>query len=671
VDSALNRYGFLDEEGIKKYGADNLKIDALLPDFKFDIESGEASFKAAKNEDWIGFGDVNREHMFHRGNKVTCQVRNVESYISVPLFISTRGYAVLVNSTHNVEFDVCAAKKTRFSWRDHSGKIDFYLFNGGSFKENIRLYSQLTGRPELPPEWAFGLWYICREQANDYEAVNDALNFRREEIPCDVIGLEPGWMEKKYDLSPEKKWHAERFPIPGWCPNGPHNFIDTIKRMGFHFELWECNEYDLSYEEERRLGKSCKEANESDAHYHEDGEVDEHFSWPRYSDSITKKEEAWFEHHKKFMDQGVDFFKQDGAYQVCSHPDRVWGNGMLDDEMHNFYPLLYSRQMKEGISEYTEKRPVVFTVAGWTGFQSHCGTWTGDVGGRLGTLASMLNTSVFSHNWVTNDMEVMQAEGIHFGYLQPWSQINSWTYFRMPWIQGEKLCEMHKYYSRLRSRLIPYIYSWARKTSEEGIPLLMRPLQIEFEKDANCRDILHEYLLGRDILVSIYKKEVYLPHGKWKNFWTGKVYEGGNTYKINWPKNRGGNIFIREGAVIPLGPVMQYRKEKPLDEIELLLFPSEKQSNFTLYEDDGVSFDYQKGIYAVTSISVVKKQKNIHIKIEKPEGGYRKVPKKRSWKFSLALDFHPEKVLLNDKEIKEKSQPQKGECVFEIFSPSC
>ena len=102
----------------------------------------------------------------------------------------------------------------------------------------------------------FGLWYICRTQADDYEAVNDALNFRKEEIPCDVIGLEPGWMAKDYDLSITKSWNPDKFPIPAWSKNGPYNFIDAIKRMGFHFELWECNEYDLAYEEERRLGKN-------------------------------------------------------------------------------------------------------------------------------------------------------------------------------------------------------------------------------------------------------------------------------------------------------------------------------------------------------------------------------------------------------------------------------
>ena len=190
-NSALNRYSFLNEKNVKKIKLENFDIDRFLPEFQID-EYGKASFAASETEDWIGFGDVCRDRMFHRGYMVDCWVKNIHSYIPVPCFMSTKGYAVLVNSTHRVEFDVCCSRKDRFSWRDYSGKIEFYLFNGGSFKANIALYTQLTGKPELPPEWAFGLWYICRTQANDYEAVNDALNFRREGIPCDIIGLEPG-----------------------------------------------------------------------------------------------------------------------------------------------------------------------------------------------------------------------------------------------------------------------------------------------------------------------------------------------------------------------------------------------------------------------------------------------------------------------------------------------
>lgn len=644
--SALNRYGFIASEASPAPAG--FQLEKFLPGFQIDGNSG--SFQAEAGEDWIGFGDITRTRMYHRGHKFDCWVRNVKSYVPVPFFLSTRGYAVLVNSTHRVEFDMAASQPETVRWMDHSGRLDFYLFTGGSFLANIRLYTQLTGKPQLPPEWAFGLWYICRTQANDYEAVNDALNFRREGIPCDVIGLEPGWMETNYDASTEKKWSQERFPIPSWCPNGPHNFINAIKRMGFHFELWECNEYDLLYEEERRLKRQVDETVAATGNFQDGAEADEHFSLPRFADTITKKGESWFEHHKKFIDQGADFFKQDGAYQVNEHPDRVWGGKMLDGEMHNLYPLLFARQMYEGFQSYTSRRPVVFTVSGWTGFQAWAGTWSGDTGGRLETLGGMLNTAVMSHNWQTNDMEVMQPEGIHFGYLQPWSQINSWTYFRMPWIQGDKLLEMHKFYSRFRSRLIPYLYSWAYQTTVKGLPLLLRPLQIEFENDPACRDIMHEYLLGRDLLVSIYKKETRLPAGRWKNFWTGELYDGNQNLTLEWPEERGGNLFVREGAIIPFGPLMQYRKEKPVDEIELLLFPGPDESVFELYDDDGVSFDHRQGKFALTRIACRRDGAAVIGEVAAAAGEYP-VPANRSWVLKITLPAAPHRVTVDGQDV--------------------
>lgn len=646
LGSALNRYGFLHEK--ERLPVDPSEIPGLGELIrKIEIAAvplgSRVSLNVQPEDDWIGFGDVARDRMYHRGYEIDCWVKNVKSYVPVPFFISTAGYAVLVNSTHRIAFDMAVAAEDRVSWTDQSGRVDFYVFMGGSLKENIRLYTRLTGRPALPPEWAFGLWYICREQANDYEMVNDATRFRSEGIPCDVIGLEPGWMAKKYDLSPDKSWNPDRFPIPKWCPNGPHNFIDAVRRMGYHVELWECNEYDLSYEEERRRGAHVDGTVEDAGNFQDGAEVDQHFSWPRFADQLTRRNEAWFEHHKKFIDQGVDFFKQDGSYQVCEHPDRVWGNGMLDREMHNLYPLLYARQMAEGIREYTGRRPVIFTVAGWTGFQAFSGTWAGDTGGRLATLGGMLNTAVMGHNWQTNDMEVMQPEGIHFGYLLPWSQINSWTYFRMPWVQGDKLQDMHRFYACLRARLIPYIYTWAYETSRQGLPLLQRPLQLEYENDPACRGIMNQFLLGRDLLVTIYSDQVHLPPGQWKDFWTGTVYEGNQTLTFNWPEGRGGGLFVREGAIIPFGPLVQYRGQKPLDDMEIYFFPCRGRSSFELYEDDGVSEEYRNGQFNRTQIQIQCDGRVISGQVQVTCNPLP-IPQNRNWTLTIALENQPKTV---------------------------
>lgn len=679
-DTGLNRYGFIaepsgDGPSVKvvendggfmaetpkihvkfTYGARELVVTDKVSDkvvlhqvgIEFDQGEAMARFKAAPKEDWVGFGDQTRERLYHRGHRADLWIRNVKSYIPVSFFMSTLGAGVLVNTTHHIVFDMCRSDPSHFTWRDRRGVVDYYVFVGGDFKELLDKYTDLTGKPKLPPDWSFGLWYICRTQANDYEVVNDAVNFRREEIPCDVIGLEPGWMEQFYDYSVDKTWSKERFPIPSYAWKGPHNFFNALKRMGFHLELWLCNQYDLSYEAERRVGAGQQAAAEkgSAGSFQIGAEVDEHFAHANYMDKITKRDEPWFEHLKKFVDQGVDFFKQDGSLQVNEHPDRLYGNGMLDREMHNLYPLLYSRQMYEGFEEYTNRRPLVFTVAGWAGFQAWCGTWTGDTGGRLGTLGSMLNTSLVGHSWVTNDMEVVQKEGIHFGYLQPWSQINSWNYFRMPWVQGTEILEMHQYYSRLRARLIPYLYAWAYQSTESAVPLL-RPLTLEFQDDLKCREIMHQYLLGRDLLVVIYEPKAYFPAGRWKDYWTGEIVEGGQEKTIKWPEDRGGGLFVRSGGIVPHGPLMPYRGERPFDEIMLYVFPDTEESSMDFYEDDGISLEHRKGKFAITPISTRGTSSQTVVKVGETQGSFEGQVEHRTWSFTVAVDFVPSSVKAN------------------------
>ena len=699
TDTGLNRYGFIaapggaeivamacEEEGnaILRTEALEVTVDAAAGSIRVLSSTGEevlhhvssafstagatARFKAAADEDWVGFGDQTRDRLFHRGHVADCHVRNVKSYIPVPFFMSTRNVGVSVNTTHRIVFDMCRSDPDYVEWRDGRGTVDYYVMVGDSFRDLLDAYTALTGRPKLPPLWSFGLWYICRTQANDCETVNDALNFRREGIPCDVLGLEPGWMEKNYDASLNKEWSKDRFPIPSYCRNGPHNFFNAIQRMGFHMELWLCCDYDLSHEEDRRVGLRAEDgdAEENAAFFQQDAEVDLHFSSPRYADQITRIEEAWFRHLEKFVDQGIDFFKQDGAYQVLDHPDRCWGNGMPDREMHNIYPLFYARQMLQGFEEHTGRRGLTFTPCGWTGFQAWAGTWTGDTGGRLPTLGAMLNTAMVGHSWATNDMEVMEKEGIHFGYLLPWSQINSWNYFRMPWVQGEELCAMHRDYSCLRARLIPYIYSWARVATETGFPL-MAPLVLEFQNDPNCRGLLHQFMLGRDLMVTIYNRDAYLPEGTWKDFWTGDVLEGGREVALDWPENRGGGLLLRPGAIVPFGPVRQYRNEGPMDEIQLYIVPDESGREFELYEDDGVSLAHRDGQFALTRICAVKAAEGVRVAVADTEGTYDGQVENRTWGFRIALEEAPSQVRINGQDVGEEDScfdASRGELVI-------
>ena len=248
-----------------------------------------------------------------------------------------------------------------------------------------------------------------------------------------LVGLEPGWMERNYDYSTQKKWHPERFYIPYWGPKGPHTFLGAAERLGFKMSLWLCCDYDLSFEEERRAGGSVEKTAETKGFHPDDFERDEHFGHGAVRmDKLTKPEEPWFEHLKAFVDQGVSAFKMDGSLQVNEHPDRRWGNGMDDEEMHNLYPTLLNKQMSLGFQEHTGRRAMIYSSGGYAGIQRYAATWAGDTGGGPKSLVSILNHGLSGHSNASCDMEVFSPEGIHFGFLQPWSQVCSWAYWRHP-----------------------------------------------------------------------------------------------------------------------------------------------------------------------------------------------------------------------------------------------
>ena len=638
--SALNKYGFLKESflgNFKKNKKGNISLfktseyslqikeekisEVILKGKKGEIilkgkvypQKGGyiAEFDIGKGEKFLGLGDQTREGIEHRGTFADMWVKDVDSYIPIPFLMSNKNYGIFLNTTYRHYWDIGKNYPDKLRIIIPEGNFDIYFFLGNGFKKMIMDYTELTGKPFFPPKWSFGLWFICRMQANDFEVISDALNFRDRKIPCSVIGLEPGWMEKNYDFTTEKKWHPERFPIPSYAPNGPHTFISALKRMGFKLELWLCNDYDLIYEEERKV----KEKKGKFSFSEDDREKDKHFTEPVKMDKITKPGEPWFEHLKKFIDQGVDFFKQDAALQVCDHPDRLWGGFMNDKEAHNLYPLLYSKQMYEGFKRYTGRRPCCFTVAGWAGLQKYTGTWTGDTGGGEKTLVAALNLALSGHSFVTCDMEVTTKEGIHYGFLLPWAQVNSWNYFRHPWLLGNELYPIFVDYAKLRSQLIPYLYTYAYHSHRTGLPL-MYPLVMEFPEDKETYSILNEYFLGREILVTAFGKDIYLPGGKYLDFWTGRLYQGRKKFKYDPPENRGGGLFIRENSVIPFGPVIQYVGEKNNDGYTVLVFIEQGgEAEFTLYEDDGISFEYEKGEFFLYNFTADYSGKDLTIKL--------------------------------------------------------
>jgi len=303
--------------------------------------------------------------------------------------------------------------------------------------------------------------------------------------------------------------------------------------------------------------------------------------------------------------------------------------------------------MSLGFREHTGRRAMIYSSGGYTGIQKYSATWAGDTGGGPKPLASMLNHGLSGHSNTSCDMDVFTPAGIHFGFLMPWPQLCSWAYWRHPWLLGDKLLPIFKFYARLRYRLLPYIYSMAHAASRTGMPM-MRSMNLMFPDDSKCDNCMQQYMFGDSFLVGAFTDQIYLPEGHWIDYWTGEIHEGKQELVCQVPEDRGGPLFIRAGAIFPHWPDMDYTGHKPVDTIDLHVYP-EGESSFTLYEDDGVTYDYLKGAVAVTEISLHATEHEVTLVIAPRAGHYEGMPRKRSFDIRMHSESAPTEVLLNDK----------------------
>jgi alpha-glucosidase (family GH31 glycosyl hydrolase) len=559
-------------------------------------------------EKLIGFGDQYRQGFLLNGQRESLWIRNQSDYIPVPFFMSSKGYGILFNTTRRLYYDFGVTESDKSIINVATEYMDIYIFTGSDYWDIIRKYTLLTGRPQIPPMYTFGLWMVAHSEIRAHELLQLAVEMRKDKIPCDILALEPLWMEKAYDDSLEKKWNEERFPHAPWAQKDD-TFIGNLKLMGYHFGLWMLSDYDHTWDEERRINGKLPDiyAASDDMTIPEQlqlVEEDDHFGHvPMRMDKITKPEEPYFEHLKKFVDEGVDYFKQDGYALINLHPDRLYGNQCHDDVMHNIHYMIYTRQMLRGMEEHTGRRAFTMAVAGWAGFQKFSGTWTGDTGGGDQSLCGILQLATVGHAFATCDMEVNTVPGIHMGLLLPWAQLCSWAYYKYPVYKGEEIKTVFRNYINLRMQLLLLYYSLAREAELSG-KSIARPLHLVYPEIDVAYALRKEFMLGDAFLVGVYSNEVVLPKGQWFDYWTNRVVSGdwSNVELTSDNKLYGGALFVKPGAIIPLIPVQQYVSERELKQLTFQIFPAAGRSEFNLYLDDGVSLKHRDGKYAEATL---------------------------------------------------------------------
>lgn len=631
-----------------------------INDIKTDIVFGngfEFNMTVGDKERFYGLGDADRSTLEKRGTEHVIWVQNVKCYIPFPMLMSSKGWGVFSSTTYMQKFDVCSKDPDTLSIYSAKGTCDMVIFTGNGYQELLTQFKSITGSSKLMPKFAYGLSYVANQKIDAFNMINEMYTFRKEDIPCDVYGLEPEWMEKRYDATLDKKFNPSKFYIPYWMDAEnirKGTFFKPIKTMDFKLSLWLCCDYDLSYEEERnaviKTEKQYDIEEGEDLSYLEDRfEVDENFGSARYMDKITVKDEAWFKHLEKFVDMGVKAFKLDGAWQIEEHPDRLYGNSMTDDQMHNLYPLLYAKQMSLGYEQHTNTRSLVYSAGGFAGIQQYVATWAGDTGGGPKPLVSMLNLAMSGHVNTTCDMNIHTIEGIHFGFLQPWSQQCNWDYWNQPWLFTKELKDAYIYYDRLRYSLVPYIYSAAYEAYLNIAPIL-RPLVYDYPKDENTFNILNQYMLGKYLLVAAFiEKDIYLPKGTWIDMFTNEQFEGGRWIEYNVPKGRGGALFVKKGAILCRSYGINSIPDEPFEKYTLEIYPSDIAHDFILYEDDGISLEYKNGARSETYITAVKKDESIYISISPRDGDFIGKRDTVSYEVRVIGIKQNDKIYINDK----------------------
>lgn len=608
---------------------------------KHEIPAADAvsilSFSMEDGERFYGGGSTSRDHIQHRGEFLRMWTTYQQTEIPMPFMMSSRGWGVYNNSTRKSFFDIGNQQKSKFNIINTFDEADFFLMMGKDMPAILNEYTLVTGRTYVLPKWAYGLCFGPNMREEQFDILNDAVRFRQFDVPCDVFWLEPQWMEKRYDFSTKKKWNYDRFsPEPYWLqdqyPKTMHNrlFIGKLRSMGFHLGLWLCEEYDLSIQEEDIIAER--------------------------TGGKLSGQEHWMDHLTVFMDQGVEGFKLDPARTIDNHTNWEYYNGRTDKEMHNLNQVLLPKQMRELGRKYNGKRTWHHYCGGWSGTQHWTASTSGDNGGGKTALYDQLNLGM--SGFLNTSCDVMsvprelEMQGLHFGLFLPWVQINSWFSMMHPFYYAKEEQDIYRFYVKLRYSLAPYIYSMALEAAQNGMPIV-RSMPLCFPDDRNCDDMTYQYMFGDNFCVGIFTNEIYLPKGTWTDAWSGeKVVSKGETFTREYPSDRAGLLFIREGAIIPTQPDVEYLGARPFDRVILKVYPH-GDSAYTMLDDDGESYEYENGGIASTLFESHERDGGVDVVVNPVQGSFKGMPSEREYSFRIQRDSRPASVSLNGAAVQD------------------
>ena len=672
-------------------------INADQQPMRFDPQSGivAAAKKLGFDEHFYGLGEKaarldKRRGEFAMWNSDTYGYTEGTDpvYQSVPFYIGWQqgaSYGIFFDNSYRTHFDFGATTQEYAAFSAEGGEMNYYFFQGPSIRKILARYADLTGHMPMPPMWALG------NQQSRYSYYPDSLaeevvrKYRADDLPLDVLHLDIHFMNAFRPFT----WDPQRFP-------NPKAFTDRLRAQGVKVVtiVDPGIKYQPAAEGARDAALHPELAPQEQSYYvYNQGQAQNFFLkrkdgrpyiarvWPGESVFVDYTLDAaarwWGDLHRAYTENGVagiwndmnepsDFNDQTGKSQM----DVVTYDGGTYSPYagnRNVFGLNEARATYQGLQRLLpNQRPYVITRAAYAGIQRYSTMWAGDIRSTWDALA--LSLPMFMGLGLSGEPFVGSDIGGFIGRTEPellvrWYQVGFLTPFcrnhagidspdHEPWRYGKYYEDIIRKYLKLRYRLLPFLYTALEESHRTGMPIF-RPLLLNYQEDENTLAIDDEFMISGDLLVApvlkpnVTARLVYLPAGVWFDYWTGARHEGGRMIRVEAPLETV-PLFVRGGAILPLGPEMNYVGEKASDPLDFEIYPDARgEAATSLYEDDGLTEDYRQGSFRQTSVSYRHAPAGDQIDIGAAQGSYR--PAARDLVFTVRPAAAARKVTVDGK----------------------
>lgn len=501
------------------------------------------------------------------------------AYKNIPFYMTNEGYGIYVDHTGPVSFEVASEKVEYVGFSVPGETLRYHFIYGPTLKEVLMRYTDMTGKPALPPAWSFGLWLSTSFTTNYDEATTTSFidGMAEHDIPLRVFHFDCYWMKALHWC--ELEWDGDTFS----------DVSAMIKRYkeekGLKICVW-INPYVAQGTNFFREGvengyflmrKDQKGVKQMDHWQPGMAVVD-------FTNPAAKK---WYlDKLRTLLDVGVDCFKTDFGERIPI--DVIYYDGTDPVSMHNYYTYLYNQAVFGLLKEVKgEKEALLFARSAAAGSQQFPVHWGGDCSASYPSMAetlrgglsfAMSGFSFWSHDISGFEQTAtpdIYKRWVQFGLLSTHSRLHGSGSYRVPWLFDEEACEVVKYFVNLKCRLMPYLYRQAIFSHEAGIPM-MRPMILEYFDEPGTKDLDMQYMLGDSLLVAPVfrengKAEYYLPGGKWTHLLSGEIREGGRWYEdcydyFSLP------LYVRENTLLAIGKEDKLPDYDYADNVKLCLY---------------------------------------------------------------------------------------------------